>query len=57
MKFKLVMVSIVYKGRRITKFVQARQIENKSVIDQEVISTMLKEAGCVNRGSTWTMGG
>ena len=54
---KLVMVSIVYKGRRITKFVQARQIENKSVIDQEVISTMLKEAGCVVRGSTWTMGG
>jgi hypothetical protein len=48
---KLTLVSVMYRGRRFSRFVQAQTINGKAVVSQSVIKSILSEIG-VGRGQT-----
>ncbi len=52
---KLTLVSITFHGKTYSLFVNAKMVDGKAIIDQNLIDVMLAFAGC-ERGQTYTMG-
>lgn len=52
---KLTLVSITFRGRTVSRFVQLASFNGKSVAPRSLIASILDELG-VNPGDTFTMG-
>lgn len=53
---KLTLISIYYNGQRLSRFVNAKMVDNKAQVSSSYINQMLAEIGCVSRGLTYSIG-
>jgi predicted phage tail protein len=57
MKTKLTAISVTYKNKRVTKFVQCEYVNGKAILSQEQLNRILSDAfGTIPRGATYSIG-